>query len=186
MATNTNEARKKQKRALAVDVDVDNSLSLPVPVIVVPVLSVGNIVKEFPDFLFCVLTYIADRVVWNSIASSNKDMYAKSKAIQPPWPLWYKLPSSGDSDPIIAWSLCGTRVAYQDLNSNIAIVDQRRGPFRNIGNNNNNLGWEAHDEDNHISDLKFSPDGSFLVSIGSDGFIRLWDNVTGNYEELQD
>ena len=147
-------------------------------------LSFGSILKEFPDFLFCVLRYITDRVVWNAIASSNKDMYGKSKAIQPPWPLWYRLPSINDLDPIIAWSPCGTRVAYKVWDYNIVIVDQRRGPFRNNENNNNDFGRSAHN-DYFITGLEFSSDGSYLVSTGEDGFIRLWD-VTENYALLQE
>ena len=153
----------KSKKTVAFDGNGDDSLSLPAPVVVVPALCFGNILKEFPDLLFCVLTYIADRVVWNSIAFSGKDMHAKSRAILPPWPLWYKLSSSDDSDTdtIVAWSLCSTHIAYKVLKSNIAIIDQRRGPFRNNGNNNNDLGWEAHDDGEPITDLSFSPDGIF-------------------------
>ena len=182
MVTNDNEARKKQKITEAVDNGGNSLLPTTNAVVVPPVLSFGNILKEFPDFLFCVLTYIADRVVWNSIASSNKDMYTKSKAIQPPWPLWYKLPS-GYSDPIIAWSLCGTRMAYT-IGGSLSIIDQRCGQFRNNGNYKNDLGWEAHDCD-FITDLKFSPDGSFLVSIGHDGLLEygiMLPAITNNYK----
>ena len=179
----------------------DDSLSLPAPVVVVQALSVGNIVKEFPDFLFCLLPYVSDRVIWNSIASSNKDIHEKSKAIQPPWPLCYKLPFD-DSYSIIAWSPCGSRIACtntcrsysnivcnisSNIVGNIVIIDQRCGPFRNNKENNKNgFGWLAHADDfDSIIGLEFSPDASYLVSAGYYGFIKLWDNATGNYEQLQ-
>ena len=185
---NNNNARKKQKRTEGDDSDdysFSNSLSLSFlapDVVVPPALSSGNILDKFPDLLSYVLPFIADRTVWNSIASSHKDMHEKSKLILPPWPLCYKIKRGGC---LWSWSPCGTRIAYHTLSSNIEIVDQRHGPFRSNGNNNNDIGWIAHGDD-FISDLKFSPDGSFLVSIGYDGFIRLWDNVTGNYEQLQE
>ena len=188
MASIDNNVHKKQKKTKVVSHDDEDSpddslslpLSLPTPVVVVLALSVGNILKEFPDFLFCLLPYISDRVIWNSIASSNKDMYEKSKTIQPPWPLCYKLPSD-DSPmypyPVMAWSPDGTRIACRHDLSNIVIFDQRLGPLHNHRN--------AHDED-IITVLKYSPNGSYLVSIGRDSFVRLWGNVTGNFTQLQE
>ena len=55
-------------------------------------LSFGNILEKFPEFLLQVLSYIPDRIVWNSIASSHKKIYEKSKqeAYLPPWPKNFK------------------------------------------------------------------------------------------------
>ena len=88
----------------------------------------------------------------------------------------------------IAWSPCGTRIAFSAVRGpNITIFDQRRGLLPNHGNNNNNnnnnTGWVAHAHG--VTALKFSTDGSFLVSAGLDGFIRLCENVTGNFAQLQ-
>ena len=108
-------------------------------------------------------------------------MHEKSKVILPPWPLCYKLPRFSD---LLSWSPCGTRIACAVHPSNIVIVDQRCGPFRN--NRNNNNGTILNDHRGHgITDLKYSPDGRFLVSADDDGFVRLWDN-TRNYEQLQE
>ena len=49
---------------------------LPPPLVL---LSFGNILNTFPEFLLQVLPYIADRIVWNSIVSSNKNIYKKTK-----------------------------------------------------------------------------------------------------------
>ena len=179
---NNNARNKKQKRTEREDSDdysSDNSLplSLSTPEVQVDpsALSFGTIVNVFPDFLSCVLPYIADRVVWNSIAGSNKDIHDKSKAILPPWPLYYEVPSHN----CVAWSPCGTRIAYVVRRSSIAIIDQRVGPLRNNGHINARPGKT-------ITDLKYSLNGRFLVSTGNDGFVRLWDSVTGNYALLQE
>lgn len=102
-------------------------------------------------------------------------MYEKSKAIRPPWPLCYKLPFVLPPWPyhfklisagFWSWSPCGTCVAFSNgYSDRLLIVDQQCEPFCNNENDNNNLGWVAHDAE-HIADLKFSPDGRFLVSIG--------------------
>ena len=132
--------------------------------------------NDFSDFLSCVFPYIADRTVWNSIASSNKDMNKKSKSILPPWPKMYRLLGSNKSYLLAAWSLDGTRVAYAyDYGRDIAIVDQRHGVIYRIDNN-----------DEYVFDIKFSPDGRFLVSADQNGIVRLWDNLTGNYEQLKE
>ena len=174
---NNNNACKKQKIIEAVDNGGNLSLPTTPAVVVSPALSFGNILKEFPDFLFCVLSYIADRMIWNSIASSNKDMYDKSKTILPPWPLCYKIPSlRGDR---WSWSPCGTRIACSANLTNIVVFDQRFGPLRNNGHINAHVGYR-------INSLKYSPNGKFLISTGNDGFLRLWDAATGNCEQLQE
>ena len=138
----------------------------PPPPPVVALLSFGNILEQFPEFLIHVLSYIPDRTVWNSIASCNQDMYEKSKAYLPPWPTNYKL--NCYSIPRIAvWSPCGTKVACT-THAKIFIFDQQHGPI--LHGDGNEFGWIAH----HgvcINDLKFSPDGRFLVSIDKDGFV---------------
>ena len=173
-SNNYNDARKKQKKTGAVHGEVyslNDSMLFA--------LSFGTILKEFQDFLFCLLPYIGDRVIWNAIASSNKDVHEKSKALLPPWPFWYKLPSSHIWS-VVTWSPCGTRIACTTIrSSNIAIVDQRFGPLRNNGHIN------AHDGC-RIDNLKYSPNGRFLVSTGYDGFVKIWDNITGTYEQLQE
>lgn len=186
MATNDDDAGKGEKRKTAIDNSGSSSLPTLTPVVVIPALSLGIILKEFPDFLFCILPYIADRVIFNSIAGSNKNIYNQSKLILPPWPTYYILPFSH----LWAWSPCGTRLAcnYPNannhyINGNIKIVDQRLGPVVLINENNNRPNPNYN---NQIIDLKYSPDGSFLVSAHADLFIKLWDNVTGNYEQLQE
>ena len=80
MSSNNNNPRKKQKKTEAVVADEDSSvdsLSVSNNAEVVQALAFGNILKKFPDLLICVLPYIADRIVWNSIASSNRDTYKK-------------------------------------------------------------------------------------------------------------
>ena len=86
---------------------------LPLPLVL---LSFGNILTKFPEFLLQVLPYIADRIVWNSIASSNKMIYENSKheAYQPPWPINFKLCIPGDGPHKIyspVWSPDGTQIA---------------------------------------------------------------------------
>ena len=184
MASNNNnddDPRKKKQKTTEVVVDhVDPdlshesllSLSAPLVVVVPPVLSLGTVLHEFPDLLFCVLPYIADRVVFNSIAGSNKDMHEKSKALLPPWPDCYELPYSD----ISSWSPCGTRIACFVSETGITIIDQRRGPFRC---------WQRIPYTDYLlTDLKFSLDGRYLVSTDNDEFVRLWDTVTGNYALL--
>jgi hypothetical protein len=72
---------------------------LPLPL---PLLAFGNIwkhletfYKHFPEFLLLVLPYIADMIVWNSIVSSNRKIYKRSKEDEemylPPWPMNFKL-----------------------------------------------------------------------------------------------
>ena len=175
MASNS-DPRKKQKRT-AVDGDSSPSSTF---VLVAPVLSFGNILHHFPEFLMHILTYIADRTVFNSIASCNRDAYAKSKAVVPPWPKYYQL-SGSETYSITVWSPDGTRVAYRcssalGVRDVITIADQRYGIIHRI--NNNGV---------FVSELIFSPNGRFLVSSFGDGTVKLWDNnVTGNYEQLQE
>jgi len=138
----------------------------------------GNILQHFPALLIHLLPYIADRIVFNSIASCNRDTNEKSKVIVPPWPKDYQLTGSILAS-IAVWSPDGTRVAYTcDLTRNIiAIVDQRYGLIRRIINNNRGRRY---------CDLKFSSDGKFFVSADEDGIVALWNNdVVGNYEQLQ-
>ena len=165
---------------------ISTTPSLPISTaVVVPTRSWKDICRDFPDFLVLLLPYIADRVIWNSISASTKDMYNKSQTIRPPWPEYYKLPLSCEG---CSWSPCGTRIAcvVGSNYTNIVTFDQRRGPLGyNDRNNNNNLGWEAHGGYS-ISDLKYSPDGRFLVSSGTaDEYVRLWDS-TRNYEQIQE
>ena len=185
-SNNIDDSRKKQKKTEVADrVDQDSSndslsllllLSAPVVVIVPSALFFGNVLHAFPDLLSCVLPYIADRVIWNSIAGSNKDMYEKSKTILPPWPAYYKLPVND----CWSWSPCGTRIACSFQSNNLEIFDQRHGPLHR---------WRATFDDVFrypINDLKYSPDGRYIVSTGDDDLVRLWDTVTGNYEQLQE
>ncbi|OEU06231.1 hypothetical protein FRACYDRAFT_266182 [Fragilariopsis cylindrus CCMP1102] len=157
----------------------------PSPPPVVALLSYGNILEQFPEFLIHVLSYIPDRTVWNSIASCNHDMYEKSKAYLPPWPTNYKL--NCYREPRIAvWSPCGTKIACTTHDSKIFIFGQQHGPI--LYGDGNEFGWIAHHGVyNNINDLKFSPDGRFLVSADQDGIVRLWDSTTGgDYEQLQE
>ena len=59
MATNDDDAGKGEKRKTAIDNSGSSSLPTLTPVVVIPALSLGIILKEFPDFLFCILPYIA-------------------------------------------------------------------------------------------------------------------------------
>ena len=158
VSNNNNDTRKNQKRTIVYG---DSSSSTTVPV--VPALSLRNILLYFPDLLTQMLPYVADRTIFNSIASSNKDMYTKSKSVLPPWPIDYTLLSPRGPP---TWSPCGTRIACAINSSNIVIVDQRRGPLRNNGHINAHGGF-------YINDLKFSPNGKFLVSTGYDGSVKL-------------
>ena len=129
--------------------------------------------------MFNVLPFIADRTVFNSIASCNRDTNEKSKSMPPPWPINYQL-SASNKNSIAIWSSDGTRVAYTyrpPRGTVITIVDQRHGIIHRIENN--------HDVD--YWNLKFSPDDRFLVSADDDGIVKLWDtNVAGNYEQLHE
>ena len=147
------------------NVGYNNSLSSLAPVVNVRALCFGNI-----------LQCTNDRMIWNAIALSNKDIYKQSKTILPPWPLFYKLASNffvhGHHVVHILHIACviGRR-------ADITIFDQRHGPLHNHLN--------AH-SGNIITNLKCLFDGSYLVSVGSNKFIRLWDKVTGNYKLLQE
>ena len=72
-----------------------------------------------------------------------------------------------------------TRIACSVNYTNIIICDQRFGPLRNNGHINAHDGYR-------ITNLEYSPNGRFLVSTGNDGFVRLWDTVNRNYEQLQE
>jgi len=149
-------------------------------------LSFGNILEKFPEFLIHVLRYIPDRKVWNSIVSSDRKIYKKIKEEQednayllPPWPMNFKLRVPGYDtcnlhNPV--WSPDGTQIACStggptDVHR-IAIFDQRRGLLRfrrhgdDHGDNHNKRGWIPR----YDPKLKFSPDGSFLVSV--DGYFK--------------
>jgi WD40 repeat protein len=80
------------------------------------------------------------------------------------------------------WSPDGTQIAciaHSPFDyDRLVIFDHRRGL---IGNDDNEIGWIADGID-EIAVLKFSPDGSFLVSAGSDGYVRVWNfNTTEGY-----
>ena len=78
---NDDDPRNKNQKKTEVDDSVSLLLSVSAPVVVVvepPALSFG------PDVLSCVLVYIADRVSWNSIAASTKDMHEKIKSNSTP------------------------------------------------------------------------------------------------------
>ncbi|OEU11383.1 hypothetical protein FRACYDRAFT_245843 [Fragilariopsis cylindrus CCMP1102] len=183
------------------EIKAEPSPTPPPPMVL---LSFGNILEKFPEFLLQVLSYIPDRIVWNSIASSHKKIYEKSKqeAYPPPWPANFKLYVPGNNyyeemyHPV--WSPDGTQIACSTRNlaneHRIVIFDQRRGllRFRHHGdeindNNVNEIGWIAHEETYVGLDLKFSPDGSFLIS-ACDSSVKIWDydSTDGYYRQLQD
>jgi hypothetical protein len=121
------------------------------------------------------------------------------------------------------WSPCGTQIAcntadYENHLHGIVIFDQRYGLLRfrrhgdddnsnsnsninsnnnNNNNNNNEINWIVQYQTCYnIPDLKFSPDGSFLVSAGVTcshyGFVIIWNyNITNDdggcdYKKLQE
>ena len=171
-----------------------------------PTISFGNILQKFPEFLLHILPYIPDRIIWNSIASSNKKIYGKTKdeeAYQPPWPINFKLRIPGYSHDKIhspVWSPDGTQIAcfgelYDSECTTIVIFDQRRGllHFHRHGDDdndeNNEIGWCVYEQGCHyMMDVRFSPDGSFLVSAGEDGLIKIWNynSTDGYYQQLQE
>jgi WD40 repeat protein len=127
-------------------------------------------------------------------------IYNRTKEDLPPWPKNFKLRIPGyDSSNIKrpVWSPDGTQIACiayiaWDATSNyrIVIFDQRRGllHFRHHDDNvdNSDIGWFPHDASMKIPELKFSPDGSFLV-LFSRGLAKIWDyNTTGYYLQLQE
>ena len=77
----------------------------------IPDLPSQDILHKFPEFLMYILPFIADRTVFKSSASCNRDTHEISKAIVPPWPTDYRLPNSNEFS-IAVWSSDGTRVAY--------------------------------------------------------------------------
>ena len=140
-------------------------------------LASGNILHKFPEFLLLILPYIADRIVWNSIVSSNKKIYKKTKedveTYLPPWPMNFRLRVPGYSVSNPVWSPDGTQIACitHRPDSKIVIFDQRYGLIR----------FHRHGDDIHR--LEFSPDGSFIVSVGRDKFVRVWNfNTTEGYQ----
>ena len=171
-----------------------------------PPIYFGNVLTKFPsELLLQLLPYIADRIVWNSIASSNKDIYEKSKqeAYQPPWPINFKLCIPGDGPHKIyspVWSPDGTQIAcfvkYGSEGYRIVIFDQRRGllQFHRHGDDvdNSDIGWIPHEASIHLPNLKFSSDGNYLLSCnhvddGDDEIVKIWDyNTTGYYQQLQE
>jgi hypothetical protein len=183
------------------EIKAEPSPTPPPPLVLV---SFGNILENFPEFLLQVLSYIPDRIVWNSIASSHKKIYEKSKqeAYLPPWPTNFGLHVPGYNLKEIyfpVWSPDGTQIACSITNvadgQSIVIFDQRRGllRFRHHGDELNNfnvneIGWIAHEEEFSASlNLKFSPDGSFLISAGA-RTVKIWEEkrTDGYYRQLQD
>ena len=200
-----------------------------------PLLAFGNILEIFPEFLLLILPYIADRIVWKSIVSSNKKYYTISKENKktwpPPWPRNFKLQLRGCRFSLPGsykyklcnpgvWSPCGTQIAcntadYENHRHGIVIFDQRHGLLRfrrhdddgngnddnsknNNNNNNNELNWIVQYQTCYnIPDLKFSPDGSFLVSAGvtcsHNAFVIIWnynartgeDDDDGGYDYIK-
>jgi WD40 repeat protein len=202
---------------------------VPVPAEEEVPLSFGNILTKFPEFPLQVLQYIADRKIWDAIASSNKKIYeqSKDKANLPPWPKNFKLHVPGYNSNRLrnpVWSPDGTQIACiiiaerngmgvrgQMIENRIVIFDQRRGLLRfhrhdddadcDCDINNTEIGWIAHTYMHHPSlslgtipsrypSLKFSPDGSFLISSCNKDGLKIWDyNTIDGYtycRKLQD
>ena len=96
---NNNDTCHKNQKKTTVSFDNNNSdyYSLPTPtnpvapVFVATLLSVGTVIQQFPDFVSYVLPYIADRTVFNALASSNKNIYKQSQKIIQHWPINYKI-----------------------------------------------------------------------------------------------
>jgi WD40 repeat protein len=96
------------------------------------------------------------------------------------------------------WSPDGTQIAcdvgVEDDIYRLVIFDQRRGLLRfrrhgDDGENNDEIGWITNFPDGDVPELKFSPDGSFLISSGNDYWpVKIWDyNTTDGYcLQLQD
>ena len=124
------------------EVIISSTSSSP-PQLLPVVVSSRTILKQFPEFLIHLLPYIADRTVFNAIASSNKAIYQISKLIMPPWPNDYKLlhPDGslrlGDASAPV-FSPDGTQIAFcvnrkfenGEVILKIAVFDQRRGLLR--------------------------------------------------------
>ena len=171
MSTNSSIHNQDEKKA-------ESSPTPPPPMVL---LSFGSILEKFPEFLLQVLSYIPDRIVWNSIASSHKKIYEKSKqeAYLPPWPTNFRLHVPRYNLKEIhfpVWSPDGTQIACSTYDRTdgyrIVIFDQRRGllRFRHHGdeiynNNVNKIGWIAHEEEFSESlDLKFFGHGGRYAS----------------------
>jgi len=160
-------------------------------------LSLGTILQQFPDLLVQLLPFIADRTVFNAIASSSKSIHAQSKLYLPPWPLNFKLSNFitvGEEMPAPMFSPDGRKIMYvnhYDMNS-ISIIDQRRGLLlRRRRQGDITTRWMTHNNIETILSVQFSVDGKFVVTcVGPSthqNYLRLWDNTTtGNYELLQD
>ena len=155
------------------------------------VLSFGNILEKFPEFLIHVLPYIEDRKVWTSIASCNKDVYEKSQVYLPPWPKFKLRVLCGYYNKLCnpVWSPDGSQIACimlysrtQHFYNKLVIFDQRRGLLRS---DNNEQGWLSRS----VARLKFSQDGSFLVSYDrNERLVKIWDynSTNGYYQKLQE
>lgn len=193
-----------------------------------PTSPFSRLFNHFPEIVVKhSVPYIRNRVIVNAVTSSSKKIHDKITAdpkFMPSWPTDFRLRVPGyvsDQLSRFVWSTDGTQLAcyagyYHETSKRVVIFQQRYGllhfvcrgrrrsyriRIRSNNNNNNTIGWVAHTSKYHaFPDLKYSPDGSFLVLDCDEGtgnfrnntfVVRIWEyNITadgnGYYEQKQE
>ena len=108
---------------------------------------------------------LLDRVSWNRLCSSYKELYAaRRKVTNPPWPFKGRLHAGGHGNVYsVAFLLDSELLTSGGSDRIIRIWDRTDGRCTHL---------EGHTND--VNDLHFSPDGKLLVSASRDRTIRLW------------
>jgi WD40 repeat protein len=130
-------------------------------------LPVGVIVEHILPLL--------DRVSWNRLGSTNKELYAASREVNPPWPFRRRLHADRHAYlHYLAFSPNGELLAGAGSDEIIYIWDRADGRCTHL---------ERHDG---VNCLHFSPDGKLLASGATDDrTIRLWKLEDRSYRVLE-
>jgi WD40 repeat protein len=107
---------------------------------------------------------LLDRVSWNRLCSTFRELYAASQRLNPPWP--HKSLQVGSWHRTVAFSPNGGLLACGSRDGIVRIRNNCNGRCTNLGNS------KSHPQ--LVRAISFSPDGKVLASASDDRKIRLW------------